>query len=149
VLPGDSFNDVAIFDGGPSPANAETMTPAVLCGITREDFEGIMHRHQKVALNATQVLARRVRHFLQSVEALSFRRVVSRIAKLLLEYAGDGTGPRPRLTQQEMAAVAGTAREVVGRSLKTLQEEGAIRMERHRIVIVDREALNQIATSGA
>jgi len=37
----------------------------------------------------------------------------------------------------------------VGRSLKTLQEEGAIRMERHRIVIVDREALNQIATSGA
>jgi len=53
-------------------------------------------------------------------------------------------GPNQHLTQQEMAAMAGTAREVVARSLKTLEEQGHIRMERHRIVVTNRKALEEI-----
>ncbi|MBI2329498.1 MAG: winged helix-turn-helix domain-containing protein, partial [Chloroflexi bacterium] len=49
-----------------------------------------------------------------------------------------------RLTQQEMAAMAGTAREVVGRSLKALEEEGVLRFDRHRIVITDKKALQEM-----
>jgi hypothetical protein len=41
--------------------------------------------------------------------------------------------------------MAGTAREVVGRSLKALEEGGAIRLERHRIVITDKGALEEMA----
>jgi len=89
------------------------------------------------------VLAGQVRQLVSLVEDLSFRHVIGRVAKILLEHAGDGTGPRPQLTQQEMAAMAGTAREVVGRSLKTLEEEGMIRLDRHRIVITDKEALKE------
>ena len=40
--------------------------------------------------------------------------------------------------------MAGTAREVVGRSLKELEEAGAIKLDRHRIVIIDKEALLKI-----
>jgi hypothetical protein len=40
--------------------------------------------------------------------------------------------------------MAGTAREVVGRSLKALEEEGAIKLDRHRIIITDKEALQKI-----
>jgi CRP/FNR family transcriptional regulator len=43
-----------------------------------------------------------------------------------------------------MAAMAGTAREVVSRSLKTLEEEGVITMERHRIVITNKDALKKM-----
>jgi CRP/FNR family transcriptional regulator len=43
-----------------------------------------------------------------------------------------------------MAAMAGTAREVVARSLKALEEQGFIRLERHRIVIADKKALEAI-----
>jgi CRP-like cAMP-binding protein len=64
---------------------------------------------------------------------------------MLLEYAGDETGGRPRLTQQEMAAIIGTAREMVGRSLKSLEGEGAIRMEHNRIIITNRKALRDTA----
>ena len=145
VLPGDSFNDVAVLDDGPNPVSSEAMSPVVLYGITKRDFERILQDNQKVVANVVRILAERIRHLLELVEDLSFRRVTGRIAKLLLDYAGDGTGSRPRLTQQEMAAAVGTAREVVGRSLKTLQEEGAIRMERNRLVIVDKEALVQMA----
>lgn len=147
VLPGDSFNDVTVFDDGPNPASAEAMSAVLLYAIARRDMERILRDHPKVVANATTVLAARIRHFLELVEDLSFRQVIGRIARLLLDYAGDGTGPRPKLTQQEMAASVGTAREVVGRSLKTLHEEGAIRMERNRIVIVDREGLKLTAGS--
>jgi len=112
-------------------------------------METLLREHPGIALNIIKVLAGKVRHFVSLVEDLSFRHVTGRVAKLLLEYAtngseeGKGKGPRPRLTQQDMAAMVGTAREVVGRSLKALEEEGAIRMDRHRIAIVNREVLEE------
>lgn len=149
VRPGESFNDVPVFDGGPNLASAQAMGPVVLYGIRKSDLEVLLREHPQVALNANQVLSHRVRHLVSLVEDLSFRHVIARVAKILLEHAGDGTGPRPRLTQQEMAAMAGTAREMIGRSLKTLEEEGAIRLDRHRIVITDKEALREMAGAAA
>jgi CRP/FNR family transcriptional regulator len=78
------------------------------------------------------------------VEDLSFRHVIGRVAKVLLENAGNGATPGARLTQQEMAAMVGSVREVVARSLKTLEAEGAISMERHRIRITDRPLLESM-----
>lgn len=144
VRPGESFNDVPIFDGGPNPASARTMGPVLLYGIKRNDMESILRDHPRIAWNVIKVLAKRVRHLVSLVEDLSFRRVISRVVKILLEHIGGEMGRGPRLTQQEMAAMAGTAREVVGRSLKTLEEEGAIKLDRHRIVITDKEALQKI-----
>ncbi len=144
VRPGGSFNDVAIFDGGPNPASARAMGPVLLYGIKRNDMEAILRDHPQIALNVVKVLARRVRHLVSLVEDLSFRHVISRVAKILFEYIGGEVGRGPRLTQQEMAAMAGTAREVVGRSLKALEEEGAIKLDHHRIIITDKEALQKI-----
>jgi len=144
VRPGESFNDVPIFDGGPNLASARTMGPVLLYGIKKNDMEAILQDHPQIAWNVIKVLARRVRHLVSLVEDLSFRHVISRVAKILFEHIGGEMGRGPRLTQQEMAAMAGTAREVVGRSLKALEEEGAIKLDRHRIVITDKEALQKI-----
>ena len=143
VRPGESFNDVPIFDDGPSLASAQAMGPVTLYGIRKSELKVILRDHSQVALNMIKVLAAQARQLVSPVEDLSFRQVVGRVAKILLEHAGDGIDPRQRLTQQEMAAMAGTAREVVGRSLKALEDEGAIRLERHRIVITDKEALKE------
>ena len=145
VRPGDSFNEVSIFGGGPNLASAQAMGPVILYGIWKSDLETILRHHPQVSLNVIKVLADRLRHLVSLVEDLSFRHVIGRIAKILLEYAGNGTGLRPQLTQRDMAAMAGTAREMVGRSLKALEEEGAIRLERHRIVITDKGALREMA----
>jgi len=149
LRPGDSFNDVSVFDGGPNPVSAIAMSRVRLYGISKTDMETLLREHPGIAINIIKVLAGKVRHFVSLVEDLSFRHVTGRVAKLLLEYAtngseeGKGKSPRPRLTQQDMAAMVGTAREVVGRSLKALEEEGAIRMDRHRIAIVNREVLEE------
>jgi len=142
--PGDSFNDVAVFDGGPNPATAQAMAPVVLYGVRKNHLEAIIQDHPQVATNVIRVLVDRIRYLVSLVEDLSFKHVIGRIAKILLEYAGSGTGTGQRLTQQDMAAMAGTVREVVGRSLKVLEEKGIIKLDHHRIIIADREALKKI-----
>ena len=145
VRPGESFNDVPVFDGGPNPASAEAMGAVVVYGIRKGDLNGVIRDYPQVTMNIIGVLADRVRHLVSLVEDFSFKHVIGRVAKILLENAGDGSGPVPRLTQQEMAGMAGTAREVVARSLKALEEAGSIRLERQRIVITDKEALEERA----
>jgi len=144
VRPGESFNDISIFDGEPNPASAQAMGPVLLYGIKKNEMEAIVQDHPQIALNVIKVLVRRVRHLLSLVEDLSFKHVIGRVAKILVEHIGGEMGRGPRLTQQEMAAMAGTAREVVGRSLKELEESGAIKLDRHRIIITDKEALQKI-----
>ncbi len=149
VRPGESFNDVPIFDGGPTPTGAQAMGSVVLYGIREDDLRSVLRDHPQLTLNVIKVLAERVRQLVSLVEDLSFRRVIGRVGKILLEHAGDGTAPVPRLTQQEMAAIAGTVREVVARSLKALQEEGVIRLERHRVVITDKKTLKEMVAASS
>jgi CRP-like cAMP-binding protein len=147
IRPGESFNDVPVLDDGANLFSAEAMGPVVLHGIKKKDMRTIIRENPQVAVNVVQVLSRRVQELVSLVEDLSFRHVNSRVAKMLLGYVGRGPGAaeRPRLTQQEMAAMIGTAREMVGRSLKTLEEEGAIKIERNRIIITDQKALREQA----
>jgi CRP-like cAMP-binding protein len=51
------------------------------------------------------------------------------------------------LTRADMAAMTGTVREVIGKSLKSLEDKGVILYDRHSIVIKDREALKEIMRS--
>ena len=145
IRPEETFNEVPVFNGGLNPASAQAMVPVVVYGIKRGDIEAILRTKPQVALNVTRVMAKRLRNLVSLVEELSFKRVISRVARILLDYAGDGIASGTRLTQRDMAAMAGTAREVVGRSLKALVEDGAIRIDRHRIIVTDRDALGKIA----
>ena len=143
MQPGDSFNEVPVFDGGNNPASAMAMEDGNVYGIRREDMQRILQGHPQLSVNIIRVLSRRLRELVSLVEDLSFRHVTGRLVKILLENAVE-TGresPDRRLTQQQMAAMVGTAREMVGRSLKTLEAMGAIRVERQRIVIVNRDIL--------
>jgi len=145
IRPGESFNDVPVFGNEPNLASAAAMGPVALYGVGKSDLEVVLRDYPRVARNMIQVLSKRVEHLVSLIEDLSFRHVTSRVAKILLEYAGDKNGQKQRLTQQEMAAMAGTAREMIGRSLKVLEEEGTVKLERHRIVITDKEALRDMA----
>ena len=146
--PGDSFNDVPVFAGGLNLASAEAMTQVVLYGVEKDVLEASLREYPKLAENVLKLLSQRVEQMISLVEDLSFRRVTGRVAKILLENAVDTDGQRHRLTQQDMAAMAGTAREMIGRSLKLLEDEGKVRLERNRVVITDKEALREIAGVG-
>jgi CRP/FNR family cyclic AMP-dependent transcriptional regulator len=145
LRPGEFFNEVAVLDGGPNPVSAMAAVESVLWVIDRDTMLQLLKRHPTLAAAVIENLASRARHLLSLVEDLSLRTVSARLAKLLLARAGgDSEAPR-RLTQQEMAAQVGTVREMVSRVLRRFEEEGLIRFERHRIVLVDREGLEKEA----
>lgn len=147
MKPGDSFNEVPAFDGEANPASAEALDPTVLFLLYQGDVQRLMREVPSISRNVIRVLASRLRHLVTLVEDLSFRNVNARVAKILLEHAHEASAPErsQRLTQQQMATMAGTAREMVGRALKTLEQAGAIKMERGRIVILDRKMLERLA----
>ncbi len=142
IRPGDSFNDVPPL-GGVNLASAAAMSAVTLHGIKKKDLESISREYPQVAMNIIKVLSLRVQEMITLVEDLSFRHVNGRVAKILLEYVGNSE--KPRLTQQEMASMIGTAREMVGRSFRNLEEEGAIRVERNRIIVANYATLKKIA----
>lgn len=143
--PGDCFNEVPIFDEGPNPANVQAVEPSLLWAIRRTEMRRLVEEHPAIAIGFLKAFAGKLRHFTRKVEDLSFRSVTGRVAKLLLEIAEDdgkgGLRLKRQITQQEMAAVVGTAREMIGRAFKVLEREGAIRLDRHRVVILSKAAL--------
>jgi len=145
VRPVNSFNEIAVLDGLPNPYHTEALDPVVLYGVRKSELNVLFQTYPQLSRNTIGVLAARLRHLSALVEDLSFRTVSARVAKILLEYALVDSPERKRLTQREMAAMAGTAREVVGRALKFLEDSGAIRFDRHRLIISDKEILADIA----
>jgi CRP/FNR family transcriptional regulator len=143
LRPGEMFNEVAVFDEGPNPASAQAIVDCRLFLLRRRDLLRFMSERPSIAIAVTRSFARRLREALELVEDLAFRDVTSRVAKILLN--GQTGAPRaPWLTQELLAAMAGSRREVVGRALKALSQEGAIRLERGRIHVLDRGLLERL-----
>jgi len=144
--PGDTFNEVPVFDDGPNPASAQTVEPTTLYVIGKEALRRVVRERPAVALALLAAFAGKLRHFTRLVEELSFKTVTARLANILLGLAPEGGhagGPPARMSQQDLAAMAGTAREMVGRALKAFEREGAIRIERQRIVVLKPDLLHK------
>ena len=151
IGPDHTFNDVPALDGGPNPASAMAMEPTVVLVTSGVELRRLIAERPGVAIATVHTLATALRSLVGLVDDLSFRHVRGRVAKILLEQEEQGqanpedaTRPHHRLTQQEIAAMAGTAREMVGRALKELESAGAIRSEHGRITVLSRERLQAL-----
>ena len=141
---GETLNDVSTFDGGDCAMDMLAMTPVRLYAIKKEDMKLLFEKCPKVALNVAGVLAAKVRRDSSLVEVLSFDLVISRLARLILKQSEAEGGLLPLFTQQDLAAMVGTSRVVVNRSLRAMEEKGAIRLERRHIVITDEQVLRDL-----
>ncbi len=144
--PGVSFNEISVLDGGPNPTNAVAISQTVVLRLAREDVIRLASKHSTLTWAMIEHLAHRARFLISVIEDLGLRSVKARLAKLLLEEAQrsaetDSVHRNHLLTQQEIASRLGTVREMVGRSLRSLALDGAIRIERHRIEVIDRAEL--------
>lgn len=149
--PGATFNDVSALDGGPNPANALALEDVVLYHLDCKTLHGLLDSTPALARALVPFLAQRVRTVVEELEALAFRPVAARLARLLLAQAAHSDGDaatlsrRRWLTQQEMAIQLGTAREVVGRLLRRFRDDGLIQVSRRRIKILDHAGLARLA----
>ncbi len=146
--PGGALNTVPPFlPRKVNHATVQAVTPAVLYAVPVSDFLRLVDECPELARVLLEDFARRLDRLSCLVEDLSLRTVRERLARFLLEHAEGREGEAGtaavlrRWTQEEIAAQIGTVREVVGRTLRAFADAGLLKIEGHRIILLDREGL--------
>lgn len=127
-------------------ANVRALKKSRLLALSKPDFMRLMEDEQRFALTVARFFASRLEHMTRLIETLSLYSVRQRLARFLIDRA-DHAAPEEgaRWTQTDMANRLGTVRDVLGRALRKLADEGALRFERDRIMLLDREKLEKAA----
>ena len=123
--PGAIVGDMAMIDGRPRSASVSALRECKLSFISRSAFEVLAAKNPEMCKHLLSLLAARLRDTDQVVAAGSFLPVKGRVARALLDLAkafGNDVGGgrvviRQRLSQSDVAAMAGIARENVSRIL--------------------------------
>jgi CRP/FNR family transcriptional regulator len=111
-------------------------------------------RDVRVARAFLDELSERALNFVYEIPGSAFATVRQRMARHLLDLASARAGERApdhrsgqelivEVSQQELANAAGTVREVVVRILRELRQDGVVRTERDRIVLLEPARLIQ------
>jgi CRP-like cAMP-binding protein len=143
-----TFNEVAAVDGGVNPFNAVAVTNAEVLVISHERLMNLIATEPALLSNYVQALAHLNREYLERLEDMTFRSIPSRLAKLFLHettYADQISETPTQLTQEEIAAILGTTREVVGRALRGLLNAGLLKKRGRHVYVVDRAGLELLA----
>jgi len=142
---GNTFNDIAALDGGANPAHAAALSETNIWLISVESLDAALAADPVLALRVIRLLAGRVRGLVHRIEDLTLYGVVVRLARFLLQQVDDPALSAPGVTRAAIAAYLATTPETVSRALHTLEDSGAIRFDRHRIVIVRQDLLRELA----
>jgi len=144
LYPTDFFGDMSLLDGRPRSATVTTQEPSEVLTISREPFLSIIEKSPKILLKITAVLSERLRKANELIHSLAFFDVYGKVARVLLNLAAErgrateqGTVIDMRLTQQELAELAGMTRETMARTLREFQQAGCIRVESGIISILE------------
>lgn len=141
------FNAVAVLDGGPNVTTAVAAADCRAWRVTLDAFRAVMRTYPHLGLRLLPVLAARNRYLVAQYEDLSFRPVLARTAKLLLDLSDNGRRAidRHEHSIHEMAARTATVPEAVSRSLGSLKRTGAITCSRTGIVVARPDTLAGLA----
>ena len=129
-----------MFMHDPALAGLRAATQGKALVIDSETFQDLARQDVVLCQAAWASTASCLKHMSGLIEHLSFRKVSERVALALLENTSED-GDLVRWTQSELAAEVGTTREVVARCLAGLQMNGAVRLGRGRVTVLDRQKL--------
>jgi CRP/FNR family transcriptional regulator len=135
-----------------APASAVALAPVELAVVSQADFCQTVIHTPELARVVLRDLAAKMNHLADLTRDLGLLTVRARLASFLLSHGqplegSPGAAGHVRWTHHEIAAQIGTVREVVSRTMRAFVRDGLIALERHRIVVLDREALQIEAES--
>lgn len=148
---GEIFGEIALLDGQPRTADAIAMSDCELMVIERRDFVPFMHDNPEVALKLIEILCGRLRQTTRQVEDVTSLNLPARLAKVVLRLAGgvaDTSPGRISLSQREIGQMIGMSRESTNKQLRSWARAGWVRLERGGIVLLNADALADLATNG-
>jgi CRP/FNR family transcriptional regulator, cyclic AMP receptor protein len=146
--PGTWFGDIALFDGLPRTHDAHAHGATTLLVVRKGDFKELLAQHVELYDALLRLNCRRLRLMFDQFEDLNTRPLRSRLARQILLLAksyGEPHGAETRiglqLAQEDLAQLLGASRQRVNQELKSLERDGALRVEPTRLVVVDRDRL--------
>jgi CRP/FNR family transcriptional regulator, cyclic AMP receptor protein len=146
IGPGATFGEQTLIEPG-SRRTASTIAIGAVetLMIRRDAFVELQQQHPAVTNVLVEMLAAQVRRLSeQLLDAHSMgaeQRVVKRLGLLAAEFQIGDAATLP-VTQEELAALAGTTRPTANRALQALVDAGTIELGRGRITIADVSKLN-------
>ena len=148
--PGDIFGELAMFDDERRSATVETLDEVEAIAILGADMRRLLREHPDIAAKIVISLGRRLREANERLTRQSFQTVQSRVAGVLADLVqqarAEGAGERDvlvRITQADIAQLAGSSRESASRFLAVLERAGIISQGRARITVHDADALGR------
>jgi len=149
----DAFAEAALFLEGSYPAFAEALIDSQLLFFPKRDFIQLIEKNPQLSINIIVSLSHFLRRFASLIEELSLKEVSSRIAKYLIDLslksAKEGKSPKEvelDLSKTQLASKLGTISETFSRTLAKMKTKGIIDVKKNRILILNREALEELAS---
>jgi len=145
VVPGEScilqLSSVLADIGYPATAVVENEAEAVM--IPAATFKNWLNIYPSVRNFVYGNLSKRISDMMALVEEIAFKRMDVRLIELLLNKTSSGDN-LIEMTHEAIAIELGTAREVVSRLLKNLENDALVELSRARIKLTDRKKMQQI-----
>ena len=138
---GDLFGEVAMLDGCQRTADAVALEPTELFALRREHVMAHLQREPTVALKFIELLCQRLRYMSGRMEEVVTLKMGARLARRLLVLAED-FGNDVVISQEQLAAHVGAARESVNRQLQLWHKSGILDLRRGTIVLKNPDALS-------
>jgi CRP/FNR family transcriptional regulator len=113
--------------------------------VSSEAYSALMKESAPIANFTNSIMASRFTEVMWLMDQLLWKRMDQRIAKFLLDEAALDSSDTLKMTHEAIANHLGTAREVITRLLKYFQSEGAVKLSRGAIEILDAERLELIS----
>lgn len=146
--PGDIFGELAMLDGEVRSASVEALSDGELLALPAGEVRALLARHPEISVKLVAALVRRLRGANERIARQSFQTVPSRVAGVLSQLVseeaprgGERSEVTIRMTQADLAQLAGTSRESVSRFLAELERAGVVRPGRGRVTILAPEKL--------
>jgi CRP/FNR family transcriptional regulator, cyclic AMP receptor protein len=140
--PGDFFGEIGLFNEHVNrSALVRAKTSCEVAQISYEKLKSMSTVFPDLLFAISSQLANRLRKMNRKVGDLAFMDVSGRVARSLLELCKEPDamthpdGMQIRITRQELGRIVGGSREMVGRVLKTLEEQHLISVSGKTIVV--------------
>jgi CRP/FNR family transcriptional regulator, cyclic AMP receptor protein len=139
--PGDFFGEMGLFDQEDRSAWIRTKTDCDIAEISYDAFRELVKTHPEYLYAVSKQMAQRLRDTTRKVGNLAFLDVTSRVARTLLDLCNQPDamthpdGMQIKITRQEIGRIVGCSREMVGRVLKSLEEEGRVEVSGKTMVV--------------
>jgi CRP/FNR family transcriptional regulator, cyclic AMP receptor protein len=141
--PGDIFGELAMLDGEARSASVEALSECELLALPAGDVRRMLQSSSEITVKLVVALTRRLREANERIARQSFQTVPSRVAGVLSQLIAEetplerGDGITIRMTQADLAQLAGTSRESVSRFLAVLERAGVVHVGRGRVTVLE------------